>query len=183
MTPPANQTPGEAPRPSQAAFIPASNQNIGGAVAIGFFCLLGVALGAGAWFDPTLLESQSLMAGNGAWLLGCLPFVFPVFLLLAFYFWWTAWRDWRQTRAFTHDRQTTTGVITHLWIDPPRPPGKHYYVGYQFGQGQSAYQQVQARTYKRLAVGEVVTVEYSAARPQLSCLNLQKKPSKRSSFL
>jgi hypothetical protein len=178
MTPAPDSSPGEVPRPTQAAFKPASNKEIWGAIAGGFCCLLGVALGVGAWFDPTLLESQNRMAADAAWLLGCLPFIFPIFLPLALYFWWAAWRDWRQTRAFAGDRQTTTGVITHLWVDPPRPPGKRYYVGYQFGQGQSAYQSVQARTYNRLTVGEAVTVEYSAAKPQLSCLNLQKKPSK-----
>jgi hypothetical protein len=112
-----------------------------------------------------------------------LPFIFPIFLPIAGYFWWAAWRDWQRTRAFMADRQITSGVITHLWIDPPRPPGKRYYVGYQFGQGVSAYQAVQARTYKRLSIGDAVTVEYSAANPLLSCLNWQKSPPNGSHFL
>jgi hypothetical protein len=179
MTPKPDSTPAEAPRPTQAAFKPASNKEIWGGVIAGFCCLLGVALGAGAWFDPTLLESQNRMPADTAWLMACLPFIFPIFLPIAIYFWWAAWRDWRRTRAFARDRQITTGVITHLWVDPPQPPGKHYYVGYQFGLGPPAYQEIPARTYNRLAVNEAVTVEYSAANPQLSCLNLQKKPAKR----
>lgn len=172
-----------APRPTQTAFQPASNKDIWQGIGIGFVCLFGVAIGFGAWFDPTLLETQTVSTGTGPgwWLIGCLPFIFPIFLPLALYFWWDAWRSWRRTRAFERNKQSTTGVITHLWIDPPRPPGKRYYVGYQFGDGQSVFQDVHARTYHRLAVGDQVMVVYSPANPPLSYMDLSKRPPKRKS--
>lgn len=172
-----------AARPTQAAFRPASKKDIWQGVGIGFVCLFGVAIGFGAWFDPTLLETQtvSTVTGPGWWLTACLPFVFPIFLPIALYFWWDAWRRWRRTRAFERNKQTTTGVITHLWMDPPRPPGKRYYVGYRFGEGQGAFQDVPARTYGRLAVGDEVTVEYAAVNPEFSHLELSKRHQKRTS--
>lgn len=180
MTSPTFPPPGDASafgsRPTQAAFEPVSKQDTWRSVGLGFLCLLGVALGGGAWFDPTLIETQTVTStGSGGWLIGCLPFVFPVFLPLAGYFWWIAWRDWRQTRAFEGDKQVTRGAITHLWIDPPRPPGRRYYVGYRFGEGHSAYQKVHALTYKRLTLGDSITVEYSSANPQCSRIKTGRK--------
>lgn len=167
------------PRPVQPAFTPASRQDLWTGVGVGLICLLGFACGLGAWLEPsiavTLFESRS-GAADYAWLL---VFIFPVLLPVAFYFAWDTWRRWRDTRAFEQDKQVFSGVITHLWIDPPTGQGKHYFVGYSFGQNQSAYQQVQNRVFKRLAVGEKVKVEAAAANPRLSRLNLRQQSQKR----
>ncbi len=166
------------PRPTQAAFQPASGRQTWGSIGIGALCLLGVFIGLAAWRYPDLLEIQSndqsvlLMA----WLL---PFIFPVLLPIALYFWWDAWRQWRRTHNFEKSKQTSTAVITHLWMDPPRPPGKRYYAGYHFGGGHTAYQQVPVRTYKTLAIGDEVPVVYAAENPQLSRLDLERRPKKK----
>jgi len=168
------------PRPTQAAFRPIkSNKEIWQGIGLGFLCLVGAAVGLGAWFDPTILDSQTTttVAGSGGstWLLMFLPFIFPIFLPIAIYFWWTTWRSWRRTREFERSKQTTSGVITHLWIDPRRPPGRRYYVGYRFGEAQTAYQETHVRTYANLAPGDEVTVEYAGHNPLLSRLNFQKR--------
>lgn len=172
------------PRPTQAAFKPLkSNKEIWQGIGLGFLCLVGVAVGLGAWFDPTILDTQTtntVSSSGSTWLVIFLPFIFPIFLPIAIYLWWNTWRHWRRSREFERSKQITTGVITHLWIDPPRPPGKHYYVGYRFGEGQTAYQETHARTYGNLTVGDEVTVEYASQNPQLSRLDLQKR-RKRSS--
>jgi hypothetical protein len=99
---------------------------------------------------------------------------FPLFLIIAGYFFWQTWRRWRDTRAFERSKQKTTGVITHLWLDPPKGQGKKYYAGYRFSNEQTAYQQVHSRVFNRLAVGESVKVEYVAETPRLSRLDLRK---------
>jgi hypothetical protein len=170
------------PRPTQTAFKPMkSGSEIWQGIGLGFLCLLGAAVGLGAWFDPTVLDRQTAMttASNNTWLIIFLPFIFPIFLPIAFYLWWDTWRRWRKTRFFERGKQTTSGVITHLWLDPPRPPGKRYYVGYQFGEGKMAYQEVRVRTYNNLTVGDEVTVEYVQTDPSLSRLDLQKRRQKR----
>lgn len=177
--PPTDES-GSQPRPTQAAFEPVTKPETWRSIGFGFFCLLAMALGGGAWFDPSLIETQTLGSpGLGGLVIVCLPFVFPIFLPLAGYFWWLAWRDWRQSRAFEAEKQVTQGTITHLWIDPPRPPGRHYYVGYRFGEGHSAYQKVHALTYKRLTVGDRVTVEYSPPNPHQSRIDLKKSSRRR----
>jgi len=180
---PADESAQTPPRPTQAAFKPMkSTKEIWQGIGIGFLCLVGVAVGWGAWFDPSLLDTQTAntaASGGSTWTIIFLPFIFPIFLPLAFYFWWDTWRRWRKTRMFERSKQSAAGVITHLWIDPPRPPGKHYYVGYQFGEGQAAYQETHVRTYNSLAVGDEVTVEYIPANPQFSRLDWQKRRQKR----
>jgi hypothetical protein len=101
-------------------------------------------------------------------------FTFPLFLLIAGYFFWQTWRWWRDTRTFERNKQKTTGIITHLWLDPPKGQGKKYYVGYRFGDAYTAYQQVHSRVYNRLVVGESVKVEYVPGNSRLSYLNLRK---------
>ena len=164
-------------RPTQGAFTPLSNKAMWQGVVIGFVCFLGVALGLAAWFDPTILNDQtaSSTVGGGIWLTILLPFIFPVFLPIGLYFWGDTWRHWQRTRLFMRSKETTPGVITHLWLDPPRPPGKRYFVGYRFGEGQSAYQETNIYTYRRLTVGAEVVVEYVPHKPLLSRLDLPNK--------
>ncbi|MCG3210417.1 MAG: hypothetical protein FOGNACKC_04048 [Anaerolineae bacterium] len=164
-------------RPTQPAFLPATGKDILGLTALGVLSLAGAAIGLLQWLNPSLLNLDSLY--NPSWLAIFLPFIFPLFVPAAFYLWWLAWRDWRRTRVFEQSKVTGAATITHLWVDPPRPPGKKYYVGYQYGQGQSAYQPVPVRTHKRLAVGEQVAVEYVPGRPELSRIDLQKKAPRR----
>ncbi len=164
-------------RPTQPAFSPSTGKEILGFVGMGLLCLVGAAIGLFQWSDPALLSASPTY--NTTWLEIFLPFVFPIFVPMAFYVWWLAWRDWRRTRAFERGKVTSVAAITHLWVDPPRPPGKKYYVGYQVGAGHSAYQTVPARTHKRLAVGEQVAVEYVPGRPELSRIDLQKKAPRR----
>jgi hypothetical protein len=148
-------------------------------IGTGFLCLLGFGLGLGWWLSPTIAATLEGADVRNSSMEDFLPFIFPIFLPIALYLWGDAWRRWRNTRRFERNKQTTTGLITHLWLDPPRPPGKQYYVGYQFGEGQTAYQKVHSRTYSRLAVGESVTVEYAPDKPPLSRLDLQKRRKKR----
>jgi hypothetical protein len=177
--PPENNGP-SLPRPTQAAFKPASGRQTWGGIGLGALCVGGIFLGMAAWRYPELVNVQST---NQTVLLMTflLPFIFPVFLPMALYLWWDTWRQWRRTRTFEKSKQVSTAVITHLWVDPPRPPGKHYYVGYRFGSGHTAYQEVQARPYKTLAVGDEVPVEYAGENPALSRPDLQRRPKKKKS--
>lgn len=169
------------PRPTQAAFAPASRQDILTGVGVGLICFFGFACGLGAWLEPTiavtLFEDRPGAAGY-AWLLA---FIFPVLLPVALYFFWDTWRRWRDTRLFERDMQIFSGVITHLWVEPPTGRGKKYFVGYSFGESQTAYQQIHSRVYKRLEVGEKVKVEVAATNPRLSRLDLRQRSQKRAS--
>lgn len=171
--------PDTAPRPAQRAFAPASKQDLWTGVGVGLICFFGFACGLGAWLEPsiaaTLLESRSGAAGY-AWLL---IFIFPVLLPAALYFFWDTGRRWRDTHLFEQDKQIFNGVITHFWADPPTGRGKHYFVGYSFGDNHTAYQQVQSRVYKRLELGEMVKVEVASANPRLSRLDLRPPKQKR----
>lgn len=166
------------PRPTQPAFAPASRQDLWTGVGVGLICFLGFACGLGAWVEPsiavTLFESRS-GAADYAWLLA---FIFPVLLPAALYFFWDAWRHWRDTRAFERNKQVFNGVVTHLWVEPPTGQGKQYFVGYSFGDNQAAYQQVQSRVYKRLGLGETVKVEVASTNPRLSRLDLSQRGRK-----
>lgn len=164
----------DSPRPTQAAFEPVPAGKLLPEIALGGLCLVGAALGLAEWFQPGLLDVQSTSV-DVQLMSGLLPFIFPVFVPIAVYFWWLAWRDWRYNRVFQRSRRVTSGIITHLWVEPPRPPGKVYYVGYNFGEGRSAYQKVHARTYSRLAVGQPIVVEFAAANPAISCANLKRR--------
>ncbi|GAB4444615.1 MAG: hypothetical protein Kow0031_27040 [Anaerolineae bacterium] len=161
-------------RPTQAAFQPVTAKTLLADVGLGILCLVGVALGLAEWYQPGLLDVQPASV-DAQLMIGLLPCIFPVFVPAAVYFWWLAWRDWRKSRLFRRSRRVTTGVITHLWVEPPRPPGKVYYVGYRFGEGYGAYHTVHPRTYKRLAVGQAVAVEFAADNPDISFPNLKKR--------
>lgn len=165
------------PRPSQKAFTPASAKELWGGVGTGLVCLAGFAIGGLAWLDPQMALATAESAGPrseyGLFFL-LLMFIFPLFLLIAGYFFWQTWRWWHDTHTFERNKQKTTGVITHLWLDPPKGQGKKYYVGYRFGNADTAYQQVHSRVYNRLTVGESVKVEYVPGNSRLSSLNLRK---------
>lgn len=163
------------PRPTQAAFEPGSKKDLMSGLGVGLICLLGFGLGLGWWLNVTIAATLDSVDVRASSLEQWLPFIFPIFLPIAGYFWWDSWRRWRDTRAFERGKQTTSGTITHLWIDPPRPPGKKYYVGFHYGQGNAVYQQVHSRTFSRLTLGQEVIVEYVPGRPRLSRLNLRKQ--------
>jgi hypothetical protein len=162
------------PRPTQPAFTPATTKDIWTGLGVGMVCVLGFAIGLWAWFDPSItgsLESAGDRPGEmPGWVL---MLIFPLLLPVAFYFWWRVWQDWRNTRAFERSKQTVTGIVTHLWLD--KSSGKRYYAGYRFGDNHTAYQSIHSRTYKRMTVGQQVTIEYAPDNPCLSRLNLQKQ--------
>jgi hypothetical protein len=165
------------PQPTQKAFAPASSKNLWAGAGMGLVCLAGFAIGGWSWLDPQTARATAESAGSqgefGLFFL-LLMFTFPLFLLIAGYFFWQTWRWWRDTRTFERNKQKTTGIITHLWLDPPKGQGKKYYVGYRFGDAYTAYQQVHSRVYNRLVVGESVKVEYVPGNSRLSYLNLRK---------
>lgn len=176
---PAPNSPSEAspPRPTQKAFVPASSKDLWSGLGVGFVCLIGFAMGGLAWLDPqTALATAESAGQHGQYELFflLLMFIFPLFLIIAGYFFWQTWRWWRDTRTFERSKQKTTGLITHLWIDPPKPPGKKYYAGYRYGDGLEAYQELHSRVYNRLAIGESVKVEYVPEDSRLSRLDLRK---------
>lgn len=165
------------PQPTQKAFTPASSKDLWAGLGTGLVCLAGFAIGGLAWLDPQMALATAESAGqHGEYSLFflLLMFIFPLFLIIAGYFFWQTWCWWRDTRVFERDKQKTTGVITHLWLDPPKGQGKKYYVGYRFGDASTAYEQVHSRVYNRLSVGERVKVEYVPSNPRLSYLNLRK---------
>ena len=175
---PAHNIPQETqPHPAQKAFTPASKQDLWSGLGVSLICFIGFVAGGAAWLDPELALATVGSAGRqGQYELPflLLMVVFPIFLIIAGYFFWQTWRWWRDTRTFVGSKQKITGAITHLWVDPPKGRGKKYYVGYRFGDGVEAYQQVQSRVYNRLTLGESVKVEYVPASPRLSRLNLRK---------
>ena len=165
------------PHPTQPAFAPASPKDLWSGLGVGLICFIGFVAGGAAWLDPELaLATVGSAGGQGQYELPFLLLMigFPIFLIIAGYFFWQTWRWWRDTRAFAGSKQKSTGAITHLWVDPPKGRGKKYYVGYRYGDGIEAYQQVQSRVYNRLTLGESVKVEYVPANPRLSRLNLRK---------
>jgi|GEM_PF-6750176 len=164
-------------QPTQKAFKPASTKDLWSGVGIGLGCFIAFAFGGAAWLNPgAVLNEINSVGPRGEYVL---PFflimlTFPLFLIAAGYFFWQTWRWWRDTRAFEQGKQKTTGVITQLWVDPPKGTGKKYCVGYQFSDSHKAFQEVHSRVYNRLAVGETVKVEYVPDKPQLSRLDLRK---------
>lgn len=165
------------PRPTQKAFKPAAQGDLRGGLVSGLVCLVVFVVGGLAWLDPQMALATVSSAGRqGEYELPFLIImgVFPLFLIGAGYFFWQTWCWWRDTRSFEQGKQQTGGVITHLWMDPPKPPGKKYFAGYRFGDGLEAYQEVHSRVYKRLALGESVKVDHVPGQPRLSCLNLRK---------
>jgi hypothetical protein len=173
-----DNTPPETPgRPTQPAFKPASSQDLWSGAGIGLVCLVAFVAGGLAWLNPAAALNEIGAAGqHGEYELAffLIMLTFPLFLVAAGYFFWQTWRSWRDTRAFEQGKQETTGLISQLWVDPPKGQGKKYYVGYRFGNGNEAYQQVQSRTHKRLTLGEKVKVEYVPNDPRLSRLNLRQ---------
>jgi hypothetical protein len=114
------------------------------------------------------------------WLQLLIFYGYPVLLLAALYFFYLTWRDWCRARAFSRGKARADATITHLWKEPPSGSGKKYYAGYAFGLGQSAYQQVDVWTYKRLAVGQSLPVEYLPNDPGVSRLDLARaKPARK----
>ncbi|MCK6624939.1 MAG: DUF3592 domain-containing protein [Anaerolineae bacterium] len=164
-------------QPTQKAFKPASTKDLWSGVGIGLGCFIAFAFGGAAWLNPgAVLNEINSVGPRGEYVL---PFflimlTFPLFLIAAGYFFWQTWRWWRDTRTFEQGKQKTTGVITQLWVDPPKGTGKKYCVGYQFSDSHKAFQEVHSRVYNRLAVGETVKVEYVPDKPQLSRLDLRK---------
>src|SRR3712207_3371988 len=86
------------PRPTQAAFEPMSREQLWVGLAIGFFCLVGAALGLGTWLDPSIVEAIDSADRSGQLWSLWLPFIFPVLVPISFYFFWLTWRQWRETR-------------------------------------------------------------------------------------
>ncbi len=159
-------------RPTQPAFEPTPREWLRWQLGIAILGLAIFGFGLVAWFSPKL---SSFYRSEGFWL----AFVFPVFLPLAIRLLVHVRRSWRVNRVFEDNLQTDTATITHLWIDPPRPPGRLYYVGYRFATDYAAYQSVHHRTYHTLAIGDEIPVQYAGANPQLSRLNLSKRRRKK----
>lgn len=174
---PPNLLPDTQPHPTQKAFEPALAKDLWSGFGIGLVCLAGFVIGGLAWLDPQMALATAESAGQqgeyGLFFL-LLMFIFPLFLIIAGYFFWQTWRWWGDTRAFEKGKQKTTGVITHLWLDPPKGQGKKYYAGYRFGGEHTAYQQVHSRVFNRLTLGENIKVEYVPSNPRLSHPNLRK---------
>jgi hypothetical protein len=156
-----------------------SREQLWGGLAIGFFCLIGAALGLGAWLDPSIFETLNSADRPGQLSSLWLPFIFPLLIPISLYFFWATWRQWRETRLFQRHKQIVTGTITQLWFDRPSGRGKQHYVGYRFGEGHEAYQKIHSRTHGRLSLGEAVTVEYVTDNPRLSRVDLSKRGQKR----
>jgi hypothetical protein len=99
-----------------------------------------------------------------------LTYAYWVFLLPVPFLAYFGLLKWRKSRRFLLHKQPSSGIITHLWIDPPRPPGRKYFVGFQFGDGQSAYQSVNPQRYNRLALGDPINLEFVPGEPALVTL-------------
>ena len=175
--PTSNVLPDTQPRPTQKAFEPASSKDLWSGFGTGLVCLAGSAIGGLSWLDPQMALATAKSAGprgQSELFFLALMFTFPLFLIITGYFFWQTWRWWRDTRTFERNKQKTSGVITHLWLDPPKGQGKKYYAGYRFGDAHTGYQQIHSRVYNRLSVGESVKVEYASETPRLSRLDLRK---------
>jgi hypothetical protein len=168
------------PRPTRAAFQPATRSDLQSDLALAGVCLAGFIVGllANIFGDFLGFAQASERSGGNTltplWLQLLVYFGFPLFLAGTAYFLWHAWNAHRRTSAFRRRRASATATLTHLWKEPPSGSGKKYYAGYQFGAAQSAYQQVDARLYKRLALGQELPVEYLPDDPAVSCLVFKK---------
>lgn len=170
------------PRPTKAAFHPATPAEIRGDIFLGLFLLL--MFGAGLLVNRTMNffsfseGIEASVSGSGylapLWLQLVFFFGFPLFIPAGVYFLYHAWSIWRETRAFWRGCQRGQGQIIQMWKEPPSGSGKKYFIGFTVPGGEGVFAQVDVWTFKRLQVGEQIEVQYLPEQPDKSCLVIEK---------
>ncbi len=165
------------PAPAQPMVKPATWEALRGGLMTGLFCLgvFGLGMVMWIWGMDSLVGSGSHRTQDNAFMI---LLASPLMLPAALYFFYTTGRDWRRSTRFRQGKQQGEGVITHLWIDRGNRR-RLYRVGFQYGDGHSAYQDVGKRRYDRLAVGDKVQVVYLPESPQLGYFEPDRRKSKR----
>ncbi len=126
--------------------------------------LLWGSIGLGLLYSSTKLaiDTNSFQAGS-------VVLVVMGFLILALmparYI-----KELKIAKELERDGMSTSGKITDKWIKKHRGKGttKHYFVAYQFGDDYSAAQRTNSTIYKKLEVGDVVTIRYISSDPSRS---------------
>ncbi|MBT3389494.1 MAG: hypothetical protein HN413_03710 [Chloroflexi bacterium] len=79
-------------------------------------------------------------------------------------------KELKIAKELERDGVSTSGKITDKWIKKHRGKGttKYYFVAYQFGDDYGVAQRVDSAIYKKLKVGDVVTVRYLSSDPRRS---------------
>lgn len=178
-----NDNPGEpeSPRPTRAAFIPASAKDVRNDILAGLFFL--AAFGLGLLVNRTTdffsfsagLDFSSSTSSPPSILLQLLFFFgFPLFIPAGIFFLYEAWHSHRKAAAFWRDCQSGEAVVTHLWKEPPSGSGKKYYAGYSGPYDAAAFQQVDVWTFKRLQVGDTLPLKFLPEQPDVSFLDLPR---------
>lgn len=187
MSSPTNQSFSNQDHPTQPAFLPISGSETWGFITVAavflVLFLLGLVLDwqnitAWGYFDANRANNleRAIILEFVVELL--LTYAYWVFLLPLPFLVYFGWRKWRKNRRFLLHKQPAAGVVTHLWIDPPRPPGRKYFVGFQFGAGFSAYQSVNPQRYKRLSIGDPINLEFVPGEPDLVALDFSQSKRK-----
>jgi hypothetical protein len=166
------------PRPTRSAFKPAGKGDLQADLILAGICLAGFLLGLLAnlfgdfWSFIGATERSTNNSLTPIWLQLLVFYGFPLFLIAAGYFLWHAWNWRKKTARFHAHRVTGEALLTHLWKEPPSGSGKKYFAGYRYKGEFSANQQINARVFKRLQIGQILPVEYLPEDPAISCLVL-----------
>lgn len=165
------------PPPTQPMVKPATRENLRNGLLLGLSCLgvFGLGMVMWVWGMDSLVGSGSLRTQDNAFII---LLASPLMLPAALYFFYTTARDWRRSARFRQGKQDAEGIITHLWINKDSSR-KRYRVGYKYGNGHTAYQDVTRRRFDSLAVGDRVGVIYLPDDPHLGYFEAHKHKSKR----
>lgn len=149
-------TDNEKPRPSTRAIQPPGPEEVRNGALTAAGLLLAGALGLLIWAEPGVADVGGWRSQSNAVFIAL---AFPFSLVAGCWFAVAALRDWRLARRFAQGKQRTKGVITHLWR-VEKNGRREWLVGFDYGEGHSAFQRVPKLRYNTLSEGHEVWVDY-----------------------
>jgi hypothetical protein len=166
----------EKPRPATRAIQPPGPKDVrNGALTAAGLLLAGV-LGLLMWVEPSLANVGDWRTQSNA---AIIALAFPLSLVAGCWFAVDAVRDWRLARRFAQGKQRAKGVITHLWRGE-KDGRKEWLVGFEYGEGHSAFQPVHKLRYNTLTEGHEVWVDYLPDDPAYASFEPVRRAAKSS---
>ncbi len=186
----------EKPRPATRAIQPPGPKDVRNGALTAAGLLLAGGLGLLMWVEPSLANVGDWRTQSNA---AIIALAFPLSLVAGCWFAVDAVRDWRLARRFAQGpqgfdfgsdarlfarrfaqgKQRAKGVITHLWRGE-KDGRKEWLVGFEYGEGHSAFQPVHKLRYNTLTEGHEVWVDYLPDDPAYASFEPIRRAAKSS---
>ena len=154
--------------PTREAVKPATAKDTRATLGVALFLLAIGTAAAGSWFLGPNALGQDSTSHTGRDQAQYFMLFGPIGIPLGLYFLYLARAGSKRSKAFS-EGDKVQGKITHLWKLKDEPPERRYRVGYEAPGVEPAYFCVPAAKFKKLAIGDPISVITSgdASFPEL----------------